>query len=229
MSVSQPYDQQSKILLDEEKRAGLFLFIGLALDDPTEVEALQREVLLAAKHVDHAFKLTRDGFSCIENLEATTAYSTIDFDAVYDRATILEVKNKIGVRTRHLLMTGRGMPAEPRREHVIFRRGGNGRRTYTVEYIHVRELPGRLVFVLDRPALYPWVVLMDSTPEEQAEALHRIRLNRDMVARYAVLFHLRYGKKEDLARLEKDARELFDQRDHAGISACPAVADGRPD
>ena len=101
-----------------------------------------------------------------------------------------------------LVMTDRGMPANPPHLHVMAREGGNGTRVHRIEYIWVPKLPARQVLELNSPSILPWVVLMDGTPEEEAEAITRVRDDRDLMTSTMLLLGLRYGKEEKFRRIE---------------------------
>ena len=197
--MTQPYDQESKLYFEEEPRLVLYTLTGLPLDEPAEVDCLDREINLGARRADHVFKVTRQGQTIIEHFEATTEFKNLRFKDVYDRSTMLEMKHGIGVRTHNVVMTDRGFPESPPRRIETYL-GGSNRFIHTVEYVCVWKRPAGLALDAGRPGMEPWVALMDATGQQLAEAARRVRGNKDRNARFQRLLGLRYRGKEELLR-----------------------------
>ena len=198
--MAAPFDLQSKLLMEEDPRVVLYALAGIPMDEPVEVEQVDREVTIGTKRIDHAYKVTRNGVTAIEHFETTTNFSHVNFDDIYERSILLDVKHKLPVHTRIVLMTALSMPVDPPLQHIVNR--GTNVRIHAVEFVCIWRLPGKLALDLDRPALLTWVPLMDSTAEEQAEAARRVYKDRELMTRFAVLFGLRYRKRERFERLE---------------------------
>ena len=199
--MASPFDIQSKLLMEDDPRVVLYALAGLPMDEPAEVEQVDREVTIGTKRIDHAYKVTRKGQTVIEHFESTTNFSHVKFDDIYERSILLDVKYRLPVHTRIVLMTARSMPADPPRQHIVKR--GTNVRIHAVELVCIWKLPGKLALELNRPALLTWVPLMDSTAEEQAEAARRVYKDRELMTRFAVLFELRYRKREYFERLDR--------------------------
>ena len=195
--MSQPYDKESKLYFEEESRLVLYTLTGLPLDEPAHVECLDREINIGARRADHVFKVTRRGQTIIEHLEATTEFKNLRFKDVYERSVLLEMKHGIGVRTRNVIMTDRGMPESPP-ERIETYLGGSNRLIHTVEYVRVWKRPARLALEAGDRGMMPWVALMDASAEEQAEVVRRLKPDRDLMGRYRNLLALRYRGKEEL-------------------------------
>ena len=79
---------------------------------------------------------------------------------------------------------------------MVTKPGGTSSRIHRIEFILVWKLPASQALTLDCRALLPWVVLMDSTAEQQAEAVNRIRRDSDLMSSFKKPFGLRYPKAE---------------------------------
>lgn len=174
----------------------LHVFGALPLDASAEVEHIDREVNLGTRRIDHAYRVTHQGRSRIEHFEITTSYRHLDFEKLFDYPTLLEIKYALPVNTRIVLMTKRSMPARVPRKCLI-NLGGSTRRFHDVNLVRVWRLPASLALSLDRQSTWPWVMLMDSSVEEQKEAVRRVAGtgNRELISRLAMLCGLRYGKE----------------------------------
>ena len=187
--------------MEDDPRVVLYALAGLPMDEPAEVEHIDREVTIGTKRIDHAYKVTRCGQTSIEHFESTTNFSHVNFDDIYERSILLDMKYRLPVHTRIVLMTKRSMPRNPPQQHTVSR--GTNVRIHSIEYVCVWKLPGKLALDLNRPALLTWMPLMDSTVEEQEEAARRVRADVELMTRFTSLFGLRYRKKEHLERLER--------------------------
>jgi predicted transposase YdaD len=198
VSVSEPFDQQFKLLSDEDPRGTLFLLSDIGLDEDVEIEVIDRELNMPTRRIDHAYLVKRQGQAEIHHFEATTRYALVDLDKMLDYGSLLDLKYRLPIYTRIVVLLERGMPKQiPQRYE---RRSGGHIRSMDLQIIKPWEIPPRKALVAGHPALLPWVTLLATSEAEQEEALRRLAAtrNRDMALRMALLAGLRYGNKEKI-------------------------------
>lgn len=204
LNMASPWDQHFKILGDSDARGTLAAFGQLPLDAPAVVTKVGREVM-PARRVDQAYRVEHDGKTLIHHFEATTSYYYVKLEDVFDYSILLEMQHKIGVFTKIVIMTSRGMPDDP---PAVFHldRGGSNARTHRVDYVCVWKVPARVALSQNRLAILPWVALMDASDQEEYEAQHRIAASDQagtLAGYMAMLYGLRYREEEARRRISK--------------------------
>ena len=191
-----PYDKIFKHLAEDDPRGLLHLFGAVPLDREASVEVrtLPRDLTFPARFVDHVYLVhTRDGDE-IQHFECQTTYPADLGDRLTWYATMLAYRYRRPVRTTLVLLVERHIPsAVPTCNTLEF---GAIRLTVTYRVVKLWELDAAAAIKLNRPALFPWVPLMNCSPEQLQAATNFISNNGDgsLAAIFATLGGLRYGK-----------------------------------
>ena len=194
-----PYDHSFKILTDDDPRAALAAFAGIPLDAIIDVEPADRELNLSTLRVDNLYRCRQNGVEFMVHFEAVSRFrnSALDHQTDYVRAIVS--KYKLPCRSFMLLLTEEGVP--DRFPRYIYCGYGDYRARVRLRPVRLWQLPAASIIQLDRLALYPWIPLMNATPEEIEESARRVlgTGDRKLLELMSVLGGLRYGKKEVFA------------------------------
>lgn len=211
-----PFDHSFKLLTDDDPRAALAAFANIPLDAEIEVEPADRELNLSTLKVDNLYRCRRNGAEFIIHFEAVSRYrdSALDRQADYVRAIVS--KYKLPCRSYILLLTEEGVPDHfPRHLESGY---GDYQARIRLRPVRLWRMSASRILRLGRLALYPWVPLMNASPEEVTDAARRlIRAgDRVLIDRMSVLGGLRYGTKELFAErfLAMTTEEILQDSPH---------------
>ena len=194
-----PFDHSFKILTDDDPRAALAAFAGIPLDANIDVEPVDRELNLSTLRVDNLYRCRQNGFEFLVHFEAVSRFRTSALDRHADYVPAIVFKYKLPCRSFMLLLTEEGVPDSfPR---YIYSRYGDYRARVRLRPVRLWQMSAASILQLDRLALYPWIPLMNASPEEIEQSARRVigTGDRKLLELRSVLGGLRYGKKEVFA------------------------------
>jgi len=179
----------------------LAIFSDIPIDANVRVTALDREVILTAKRVDHACLVNFGQGDWLYHFEAVSRFRMSHLETQYWYMHDLASKYRLPIVSTMLLLTEEGVPDTLPSQVEIDLGGFHG--TGRIEIVRLWKIPAERALSLHRPGVDPWVVLMDATSEQVKEAARRIARSQDreLALRMALLGGLRYGSRE--AFLEK--------------------------
>ena len=92
--MSAPFDLQSKLLMEDDPRVVLYALAGLPMDEPAEVEHVDREVTIGTKRIDHAYKVTRNGLTVMAPSLKITLHSLVSTGGKTNPISSSAIRNK---------------------------------------------------------------------------------------------------------------------------------------
>ncbi len=201
--MAKPYDRLFKTLAEEDPRGLLYLFGSLSLDEPAEIEVVDRELVLPALAVDHVYRVRSGPRRWIAHYEAQTRYRADLPERIAWYAMALAMRFKIEVESTLVLLLERHAPLFVPDEHQTLL----GSVDITVRYRVVKlwEVDPHAALRKGRPNLLPWITLMQSPEPVLPEAAAEIARTGDrrLAAEFVLLGGLRYDKNDLAAMLAR--------------------------
>lgn len=202
--MSEILDKVFKLTSGEDERGLFWLVTGLRIPSSVPIRKVAREMVRPKMHMDECYEVLRGKWRGIYIFEATTRFRR----EVYERCGRYGFEKVLerwkAVYPYLFLLTKEGFPAEP----PLPVGGRFGAATVSIHPVMVPlwKRKAELILEIDRPRLLPWVMLMDSTVEEQREAARRVLVQKDaeLAGRMAALAGLRYGKGIELMERMND-------------------------
>lgn len=190
------FDQAFKLSNDEDPVGTFQYILGVRLGKDARIEVVDRELNIERQHADHFYRVRWSAGECIHLAEAYTRYDAKWPQSLMDHAVLAQMKYRQTVAAHLLLFQRRGTPRGVK-DKVLVDAGGLVQKL-KVNVVRLWERPGKPVLTARRPALYPWIALMDATAAEQTEAARRIRATgrKGLAMRMALFGALRYGSYE---------------------------------
>jgi predicted transposase YdaD len=182
-----PYDQAFKYLSETDPRALLAMLGALAADAPATVTRLPQELIVSAVIADKIFLVEADGQRRIVHIEARTRYDPPIPARLLDYAVRLRITYNLPVRTFLLPLTKRGVPEPVPTEGVI--EVERLRLTFGYDVVKLWELPAAAFLETARPALLPFVPLMQGDRTELTTAATRLAKPPDEARRQELQLH----------------------------------------
>ena len=193
--MSKNYDQIFKSLAEDDPRGMLYLFGGIPLSEPCEVESLDREIGLPALSVDHVYRVRQPGQpDRLAHFEIQTRYKADVPERVAWYMTSLALKFRIPVDSTLVLLVERHAPREVPGQCRIRLGSLEVVANYRVERLW--EMDPDAVVDAGRAHLLPFVTLMRSNES----ALERVFLNltrrgeQKLLTQCVILGGLRYDR-----------------------------------
>jgi len=197
------FDRVFKSLAEADPRGLLHLIGALPLDQPAEIEPVDREVGIPALRVDHLFKVRSQNREWMVHFEVQARYRGDEPDRMGWYGTSVVLKHRIPLQSVLILMSKKHSPRRtPGRKRLVFD-SIEIRARFTV--VCLWKIKARLALEADRPNLLPWVALLDATHEELEEAVGKIeRLGDEKLAvQCSILGSLRYDESSIPKVLER--------------------------
>ena len=194
-----PFDHSFKLLTDDDPRAALAAFASIPLDAEIDVVPADRELNLPTLKVDNLYRCRQNGVEFIIHFEAVSRYRPSALDRQVDYVRAIVSKYRLPCRSYMLLLTEECVPDSfPRYIDCDY---GDYQARVRLRPVRLWRIPARRILRLGRLALYPWIPLMNASPEEIEDAARRVIATGDrrLLESMSVLGGLRYGKKEVFA------------------------------
>lgn len=190
------FDQAFKLSNDEDPEGTFQYILAVPLGKDARIEVVDRELNVERQHADHLYRVRWRAGECIHLAEAYTRYDAKWPRSLLDHAVLAQMKYRQDVAAHLLLFQRRGTPRSVN-NRVVVDAGGLVQKL-KVNVVRLWERPGKAVLACGRPALYPWIALMDATVAEQTEAARLVLATgrKGLAMRLALLGVLRYGSYE---------------------------------
>ena len=195
--ATKPYDQAFKFLAEQDPESLLLMLGAIEPDENAVIELLPREISAAAVLPDQPYLVTSARGKRVVHVEAWTRWEKEIPDRMVEYGPLHWFKYLLPVDSYVILLTKKGLPRRPPRSGVI--NAGGTRIETRFHLIRVWKIPARKALESGRPALLPFVPLMDGGREELeagAEALRSVpdeRQRSEMGLHFVMLGGLRYN------------------------------------
>jgi hypothetical protein len=202
--ATKPYDQAFKFLAEQDPESLLLMLGAIEPGEQATIELLPREISVAAVLPDQAYRVTSPRGERLVHVEAWARWEREIPDRMVEYGPLHWFKYRLPVDSYVILLTKKGLPRRPPMRGVAV--AGGTRLETRFHLIRVWKFPARKAIESGRPALLPFVPLMDGGREELeagAEALRSVpdeRQRSEMGLHFVMLGGLRYND-EDLLKL----------------------------
>jgi predicted transposase YdaD len=198
--ATKPYDQAFKFLAEQDPESLLLMLGAIEPDEQATIELLPREISMAAVLPDQAYRVISPRGDRLVHVEAWTRWEKEIPDRMVEYGPLHWFKYRLPVDSYVILFTRRGLARRPAMRGVTV--AGETRLETRFHLIRVWRLSARKTLESRRPALLPFVPLMDGGREELeagAEALRSVpdeRQRSEMGLHFVMLGGLRYNHHE---------------------------------
>lgn len=190
---SKPYDQAFKAMPEADPRGFAELMNLVEPDDPAVVELLPQELSVPTVSMD-AGLIVHGERPFIAIFEAFGRWRQRSLDQVMEYAKGADSKYSLPIRVYMVPLVRRALPRNPPR--TAWREKGDYEIRVKLRWVRPWEIDAGKLLALERPEFAACTPLFRSTPEQEAEAVDRLRRTRSELARYRILGGLRYREKE---------------------------------
>lgn len=198
--ATKPYDQAFKFLAEQDPESLLLMLGAIEPGEQVTIELLPREISMAAVLPDQPYLVTSARGKRVVQVEAWTRWEKEIPDRMVEYGPLHWFKYLLPVDSYVILLTKKGLPRRPPQVGII--NAGGTRIETRFHLIRVWKMPARKALADGRPALLPFVPLMDGGREEvkaAAEALESMpdeRQRREMSLHFVMLAGLRYNRDD---------------------------------
>ncbi len=198
--ATKPYDQAFKFLAEQDPEALLLMLGAIEPDEKAVIELLPREISVAAVLPDQPYLVSSARGKRVVHVEAWTRWEHDIPQRMVEYGPLHWFKYLLPVDSYVILLTKKGLPRRPPQVGVIT--AGGTRIETRFHLIRVWKIPARKALADARPALLPFVPLMDGGREEMktaAEALQSMpdeRRRIEMNLHFVMLAGLRYNRED---------------------------------
>ncbi len=193
-----------------DPRGMLHLVGRLDLSADAAVTVASPELLVPPKIADLVFRVDAGGGSTVEILEALACWDEREVDRIaarYAAAMLIPEYRPRAIFLTVMLLERRALSDRLPETFVIDREGG--RLNVYPRYVRMWEGDPLEVLRMGRPALLPWVALMDAATEDQVEhAGHGVEHDEELWAHFTILAGLRYEGERLAALLRRFAQMM---------------------
>jgi predicted transposase YdaD len=197
---TKPHDQAFKFLAEQDPESLLLMLGAIDPGEEAEIELLPREIGLSALLPDQPYRVTSRRGDRVVHVEAWTRWEREIPHRMVEYGPLHWFKYRLPVHSYAILFTKRGLPRRPPTTGVIT--AGGTRMETRFHLICVWQISARKTLESGRPALLPFVPLMDGGREEfvaGAEALRSLpdeRQRQEMGMHFVMLGGLRYNRRD---------------------------------
>lgn len=213
--ATKPYDQAFKFLAEQDPESLLILLGAIEPDEKAKIELLPREISVAALMPDQPYRVTSSRGDRVVHVEAWIRWNNDIPGRMVEYGPLHWFKYRVPVDSYVIVLSKEGMPRFPSRRGVI--EAGGTRITTRFHLILLWRISARETLDLGRPALLPFVPLMNGGREELEIGAERLRAvpdesqRREMSLHFVVLGGLRYNHFDLLELIGRKAMIPLEQ------------------
>ncbi|MGH9842963.1 MAG: hypothetical protein ACREEM_29855 [Blastocatellia bacterium] len=213
--AAKPYDQAFKFLAEQDPESLLILLGAIEPDEKAEIELLPREISVPAMLPDQPYRVRSPRGERVVHVEAWTRWNNGIPGRMVEYGPLHWFKYRVPVDSYVIVLSKEGMPRFPLRRGVI--EAGGTRITTRFHLILLWRISARETLDLGRPALLPFVPLMNGGRQELEIGAERLRIipdeaqRREMSLHFVVLGGLRYNRLDLLELIGGEAMIPLEQ------------------
>lgn len=185
--ATKPYDQAFKYLAEQDPESLLILLGAIEPDEKATIELLPREISVAALMPDQPYRVTSPRGERVVHVEAWTRWNNGIPGRMVEYGPLHWFKYRVPVDSYVIILSKEGMPRFPSRRGII--EAGGTRITTRFHLIRLWRISARETLDLGRPALLPFVPLMNGGREELEMGAERLRTVPDEAQRREMSLH----------------------------------------